>query len=157
MVDTGATRSVVSAKLLEGRSTFIVRPATTNWRGPDSAPLLVVGESNLSVRYGGSIVDLDKVVVMENSAFPIIQGVDWISKSGATIFYKEGKGHVQMPQQKSEIQEQDGSGATEEEYSTAAAEMRVLGVVMADKEHSEEKFLEALQISPDPGRNNGIY
>jgi hypothetical protein len=51
----------------------------------------VVGETNLIVRYNGETIDLKHVLVMENAAYPVVLGKDWIGKAGAVIYVEDEK------------------------------------------------------------------
>lgn len=41
------------------------------------------------VRYSGETIDLKQVLVMENVAYPVVLGMDWIGKAGAVIYVKD--------------------------------------------------------------------
>ena len=45
------------------------------------------------------MVDLDRVVVVRTMMFPVVLGVDWIVRSGATIKGLNGKAEVTVPGQ----------------------------------------------------------
>ena len=99
MVDSGAKNSVMSEELLRGRSSFSIRSPSSYRNIDGSAVGNVVGETSITVRYGGVVVDLDRVVVVRTMMFPVVLGVDWIVRSGATIKGLNGKAEVTVPGQ----------------------------------------------------------
>ena len=64
MVDSGAKNSVICEDLLSGRSCFPIRPSSSYRNIDGSAVGNVVREVSISVRVGGSVVDLNRVVVL---------------------------------------------------------------------------------------------
>jgi hypothetical protein len=44
-----------------------------------------VGETTLTVRYQGILVDLPKVPVEKKMLYPLVLGIEWIVLSGASI------------------------------------------------------------------------
>ncbi len=89
MVDTGSRKSVICSNLVRERSSFNIHSTLKNWRSLDGNILAVVGETNLIVRYSGETIDLKQVLVMENVAYPVVLGMDWIGKAGAVIYVKD--------------------------------------------------------------------
>lgn len=97
LVDTGATTTVVSEELVQGSSTFNLRPSTLNWKSVVGTSLPVVGELSMLLRYKEKLVDLKRVVVIKNTVYPLILGVDWIVASGAEINARDGKLTIEIP------------------------------------------------------------
>ena len=66
MVDSGAKNSVICEDLLSGRSCFLIRPSSSYRNIDGSAVGNVVGEVSISVRVGGSVLDLNRGVVVRS-------------------------------------------------------------------------------------------
>jgi hypothetical protein len=81
-----------AVEALTNQVAFILQysfPSKKNWRSLDGNILAVVGETNFIVRYSGETIDLKQVLVMENVAYPVVLGMDWIVKAGAVIYVKD--------------------------------------------------------------------
>jgi hypothetical protein len=81
-----------AVEALTNQVAFILQysfPSKKNWRSLDGNILAVVGETNFIVRYSGETIDLKQVLVMENVAYPVVLGMDWIGKAGAVIYVKD--------------------------------------------------------------------
>jgi hypothetical protein len=81
-----------AVEALTNQVAFILQysfPSKKNWRSLDGNILAVVGETNFIVRYSGETIDLKQVLVMENVAYPVVLGMDWIGKTGAVIYVKD--------------------------------------------------------------------
>lgn len=74
LVDSGAKNSVISENLLSGRSTFPIKPCLSGDDG--SAFENIVGETSLTERFGGVVVDLNQVVVLKTAVFPLVLGIE---------------------------------------------------------------------------------
>ena len=95
MVDSGAKRSAIRADLIANRNSFPIRNSSSCWRTADGGIARnVVGETSLTIRYKGHVVELPKVVVMNNLAAPFILGIEWIDAMRAAVTTKDGKGVV---------------------------------------------------------------
>ncbi|KZS01857.1 Uncharacterized protein APZ42_001357, partial [Daphnia magna] len=57
----------------------------------------VIGEVSLTIRYKGTVVDLEKVAVVRGMLYPLLLGIEWIVKSDAMIKGVEGVAKVIMP------------------------------------------------------------
>ena len=98
MVDSGAKRSVISAEMIAGRNSFKIRATNTCWRTADGEPARnVAGETTLMVRFQGTLVELPRVLVMTNTAYPLMLGIEWIAAVNAAVSAKDGRGVMTLP------------------------------------------------------------
>ena len=106
MVDSGAKRSAIRADLIANRKSFPIRHTTTCWRTADGGIAQnVLGETALTIRYKGHVVELPRVVVMTNQVTPFILGIEWIDAMKAAVSTKNGKGVVTL--EKKEVPKRD--------------------------------------------------
>ena len=97
MVDSGAKRSAIRADLIANRNSFPIRNTNTCWRTADGGIARnVLGETSLTIRYKGHVVELPKVIVMTNRAAPFILGIEWIDAMRAAVTTKDGRGVVTL-------------------------------------------------------------
>lgn len=114
MIDSGAKNSAISLDLLSGRSTFIIRPPLS-YRNIDGTVVgNVVGETSITVRYKGVLVDLNHVAVVKSMLYPLVFGIEWIVQSGAVVKGVCGRAEVLMPGDPATI-EKEIQGAPKEE------------------------------------------
>jgi len=101
LVDSGAKRSVVSYDLIKGRNSFPIMKPKTLWQAIDSEPISnVIGETNLVIRYQGTLVELDRVVVMKKIVSPLVLGIEWINAARTWVGAIDQKGIVvRQPQE----------------------------------------------------------
>ena len=100
MVDSGAKRSAIRADLIANRNSFPIRNSSSCWRTADGGIARnVVGETSLTIRYKGHVVELPRVVVMNNLAPPFILGIEWVDAMRAAVTTKDGKGVVTFKKQ----------------------------------------------------------
>ncbi len=59
--------------------------------GFDKTRVQVLGEMELTVRFGCQVADLRRVKVVENSVYVMILGAEWIEKSNIIIFAVKGQ------------------------------------------------------------------
>lgn len=97
MVDSGAKNSAISEGMLLGRSGFAVLPPSKYSFIDGTLMDNVIGEASLTIRYKGTVVDLEKVAVVRGMLYPLLLGVEWIVKSDAMIKGVEGVARVIMP------------------------------------------------------------
>jgi hypothetical protein len=64
MVDSGAKNSAISEEMLLDRSSFVVRPPSKYLFIDGTQMDNVTGEVSLTIRYKGTVVDLEKVAVV---------------------------------------------------------------------------------------------
>ncbi len=139
MVDSGAKNSVISEDLLSGRSTFLIKPSLPYRNIDGSAVGNIVGETSITVRYGGVVLDLNRVVVVKTAVFPLVLGIEWIVRSGANIKGINGKAEVIMPGQEVQQHEQKKIMITkEDEVKTRLMVDDKLASI--EEDISEEKF-----------------
>ena len=82
MVDTGAKTSVICQSFLSGRTAFAIRPPVFYRNIDGSAASNVVGETLITVRYKGVLIDLHYVAVVQSLIYPLVLGIKWIVQSG---------------------------------------------------------------------------
>jgi hypothetical protein len=118
----------------------------------------VVGETNLIVRYSGETIYLKQVLVMENAAYPVVLGMDWIGKAGAVIYVKDEKPVVNVSKnykekicspsvnrEKEEVVCDDASkDITEQEFVDDGEEKAE--IVSVETNHSFEKATDQLLL-----------
>ena len=93
MVDSGAKRSAIRADLIANRKSLPIRHTNTCWRTAGGGIAQnVLGETALTIRYIGHVVELPRVVVMANQVTPFILGIEWIDAMKAAVSTKNGKG-----------------------------------------------------------------
>ena len=49
------------------------------------------------VRFQGTVVELPRVVVMTNTAYPLMLGIEWIAAVNAAVSAKDGRGVMTLP------------------------------------------------------------
>ena len=80
MVDSVAKRSAIRADQIAIRNSFPIRNTNSCWRTTDgSFARNVVGETSLTIRYKWQVVELPRVVVMNNLAAPFILWIEWMN------------------------------------------------------------------------------
>ncbi|KAI9553751.1 hypothetical protein GHT06_019003 [Daphnia sinensis] len=95
---TTSENGAICEEMLVNRSWFEIR-APSNYRSIDGTPINnVVGETALTVRYRGVLVDLPRVAVVKKMLYPLVLGIEWIVQSGASIKGVEGVAEVIMPE-----------------------------------------------------------
>lgn len=95
LVDSGAKRSVVAFSVIQGRNSFPIRKPLSSWQTIDLEPVSnVLGETSLMVRYEGTIVELDRVVVMKDVVSPLILGIEWLDAARTMVGSVDQKGMV---------------------------------------------------------------
>ncbi|KZR98405.1 Uncharacterized protein APZ42_006192, partial [Daphnia magna] len=90
LIDTGARNSIIREELLRNRTAFSVWSSNSSWCSVNGQKLPAFGETSLSVRGPNGVVDLNKVVVMENTLYPLVLGADWIAASGISLTFSNG-------------------------------------------------------------------
>ena len=76
--------------------------------------IAVVGETSMAVRFRNSVVDLQRVRVIENCSFDVILGLDWILQSGAVPVIRDGEFiGVEMPSIAAELERIDQPSSPE--------------------------------------------
>ncbi|KAI9550771.1 hypothetical protein GHT06_004558 [Daphnia sinensis] len=151
MVDSGAKNSVIRADLIRGRSIFDLRVASRTWRTLDYQILPLVGETSLVVRFGGTVTDLNQVLVMENAIFPMVLGMDWIERSGAVICVKEGVAIVEVTRGQKLKENDKGCG-----YGKAVDELLVMGALVEEEEVTPGVDQGELQLDSEFEEKKGI-
>jgi len=85
----------VGLSLIKGRNSFPIRKPLSNWQTIDLEPVSnVIGETSLVIRYGGTIVELDRVVVMKKVVAPLILGIEWLNAARTLVGAVNQKGEV---------------------------------------------------------------
>ncbi|EFX63006.1 hypothetical protein DAPPUDRAFT_119627 [Daphnia pulex] len=171
MVDSGAKNSAVSEEWLVNRSCFEIRPPS-NYRSLDGMPINnVVGETALTVRYQGVVVDLPRVAVVKKMLYPLVLGIEWIVQSGAVIKGVEGKAEVIMPDRSpvSSVhpkKEEEDTLKTEENlsYEEATKELKNLCLMAKEEEmpsseddKEQSVVLKTLHSSIVPANSAGYF
>ena len=95
MVDTGAVKSAISARVLEG-SGLSIRPVRRKWRSVDGPGRGILGEVGLTVRYEDTHVRLSEVIVFENQQIPLILGIEWIEAANVSVAVENHQGMVTL-------------------------------------------------------------
>lgn len=90
LLDTGASVTAVRKGALKGIR-LKSKGMTPGLRGIDNKIIQVVDEISLNVRWSGSVIRLEKVAVVESAPFPLILGVDWLTKANLNLVCKDNK------------------------------------------------------------------
>lgn len=80
LVDTDARKSIVSEELVWRRASFDILPSNANYKGVDSAVLMVEGVTSMTARFQGAVVDLGEVAVMKDLVYPVMLDKGWITQ-----------------------------------------------------------------------------
>ena len=89
MVDTGAKITGISLDSLSEDTK--IRPPTRNYLTVDGNYITnVVGETDLTVTFQGRDVGLKNVAVFETMVYPLVLGIDWITKGNIIISGRQG-------------------------------------------------------------------
>ncbi|KAI9550031.1 hypothetical protein GHT06_007622 [Daphnia sinensis] len=161
MVDSGAKNSAICEEMLVNRSWFEIR-APSNYRSIDGTPINnVVGETALTVRYRGVLVDLPRVAVVKKMLYPLVLGIEWIVQSGASIKGVEGVAEVIMPEpgpvsnvDKEKKREDVLEAKKIRSYEEATKELKNLCVIAEEEEllsfEGGKEQIVVLQTLPSP-------
>jgi hypothetical protein len=90
LVDSGANCSVVRRDVLKG----ILTPKQNGRQflvGADKKQVPILGEVPLTIRFKDRVVDLKRVLVLEECVYPVLLGADWLDSSHTLIQSENGQ------------------------------------------------------------------
>ena len=119
MVDTGAIKSAIFARVMEG-SKLSLRPERRKWRSVDGPGRGILGEVGLTVKYEDTHVRLSEVIVFENQQIPLMLGKEQIEAANVSVAVENFQGTVTLLWPK-EIGDVEG-GETEVIRETSSGE-----------------------------------